>query len=145
MREERLNEVLVQMLPHLNNEQSERLRDVLNNVFCDCDYDISYGFVFADKYLQRHLKEIKTIIDIRNIRSNGVYTVKKNAEHPIKLTDYQESSISLTEQSKIDYALIINKYFEERRKYVSAIRCGIPIKLFFSFKYTYSGRKQSFI
>lgn len=94
----------------------------LNNVFCDCDYDISYGFVFADKYLQRHLKEIKTIIDIRNIRSNGVYTVKKNAEHPIKLTDYQESSISLTEQSKIDYALIINKYFEERRKYVSAIR-----------------------
>ena len=37
MREEKLNEVLVQMLPHLNNEQSERLRDVLNNVFNGCD------------------------------------------------------------------------------------------------------------
>lgn len=37
MREERLNEVLVQMLPHLNNEQSERLRNVLNSVFAGCE------------------------------------------------------------------------------------------------------------
>lgn len=37
MREEKLNEVLIQMLPHLNNEQTEKLRDVLSTVFCDCD------------------------------------------------------------------------------------------------------------
>jgi len=94
----------------------------LNSVFSDCDYDISYGLVFADKYLQRHLNEIKTIIDIRAVRSNGVYTVKRSAEHPINLPDYQESTISLTDQAKVDEALVINKYFKERRKNISAIR-----------------------
>ena len=57
MREERLNEVLVQMLPHLNNEQSERLRDVLNNVFCDCDV-VKREFAKSDLEKTDNLKDL---------------------------------------------------------------------------------------
>ena len=57
MREERLNEVLVQMLPHLNNEQSGRLRDVLNNVFCDCDV-VQHEFVKSDLEKPCNLKDL---------------------------------------------------------------------------------------
>ena len=57
MREEKLNEVLVQMLPHLNNEQSERLRDVLNNVFCGCDV-VKQEFATSVSGNNGHLKDL---------------------------------------------------------------------------------------
>lgn len=57
MREERLNEVLVQMLPHLNNEQSERLRDVLNSVFAGCDV-VKQDFTTSASGDETNLKEL---------------------------------------------------------------------------------------
>ena len=57
MREERLNEVLVQMLPHLNNEQSERLRDVLNSVFAGCDV-VKQDFTTSASGDETNLKDL---------------------------------------------------------------------------------------
>ncbi len=57
MREERLNEVLVQMIPHLNNEQSERLRDVLNSVFAGCDV-VKQDFTASASGDETNLKEL---------------------------------------------------------------------------------------
>ena len=57
MREERLNEVLVQMLPHLNNEQSERLRDVLNSVFAGCDV-VKQDFTTSASDDETNLKDL---------------------------------------------------------------------------------------
>ena len=37
MKEEKLNEVLTEMLPYLNNEQTEQLKRVLHHTFYDCD------------------------------------------------------------------------------------------------------------
>ena len=37
MKKELINEVLRQMLPHLNNAQSEQLKKVLEHTFYDCE------------------------------------------------------------------------------------------------------------
>lgn len=94
----------------------------MDQIFCNADYDISYGFVWANDYLSRHIDEIISIVDIKAVRSNGVYTIPLSSTQTDKLPDYKESGISMTEVSKVDYAMSMNKYRDERLKYVSALR-----------------------
>lgn len=95
----------------------------LDNIFCNADYDINYGFVWSDDYLRRHVDEIEFIIDINAVRSDrGIYTLPLSAPQTTKSPDYQESVQSMTATGKVDYACAIQKYKSERRKYVSSLR-----------------------
>ena len=158
MREEKLNEVLVQMLPHLNNEQSGRLRDVLNNVFCDCDV-VKREFAKSDLEKTDNLKDLfisakriegcseKTLAyyqkTIEVMLDNVGRDVKQITTDDIRnyLTEYQQQN-NLSKVTVDNVRRIISSFYSwlEDEDYIikSPVRRIHKVKAITSIKETYS-------
>lgn len=106
MKEEKLNRVLTEMLPYLNNEQTEQLKRVLNHTFYDCEitekcenknhrHDNSY---FVDMFISAKRIEgcSEKSLDYYKCTINSMLTgIDKDIKHiqtddlRMYLTDYQ--------------------------------------------------------
>lgn len=158
MKDEKLNDVLVQMLPHLNNEQAERLRDILNNVFCDCDivkqeivelndkknYNLKELFISAkriegcsEKTLAYYQKTIEVMLDklgkdIKQITTDDIRNY---------LTVYQQQSC-LSKVTVDNVRRIISSFYSwlEDEDYIikSPVRRIHKVKAITNIKETYS-------